>query len=58
MIKSKFSGTIRSKNKIAQINELLIKILAHNICVVIQEVNELGIKAEFSLEQTREINNQ
>ena len=55
MIKSKFSGAIRSKNKIAQINELLIKVLAHNICVVIQEINELGVKAEFSLEQTREI---
>ncbi len=24
-------------------------------CVVIQEINELGVKAEFNLEQTREI---
>jgi len=39
----------------AQFNEMLIKVLAHNICVVIQEINELGVKAEFSLEQTREI---
>ncbi|MBS3076529.1 transposase [Candidatus Pacearchaeota archaeon] len=55
MIKSKFSGAIKSKNKTAQINELLLKILCHNICVVIQEVNELGIKSEFVLEQTREV---
>ena len=39
----------------AQINELLIKVICHNICVVIQEVNELGVKAEFGLEQTREV---
>jgi len=52
MIKAKFGGAIRSKKETAQINEVLIKILAHNICVVIQEVNELGVKAEFSLEVT------
>jgi len=34
---------------------LLLKILCHNICVVIQEVCELGIKAEFCVEQTKEI---
>jgi len=55
MIKSKFSGTIRSKKETAQINELLVKVLAHNICVVIQEVNELGLKAEFKIEETKEI---
>ncbi len=51
MIKSKFKADIKSKKKRAQINELLIKILCHNICVVIQEVNELGIKARFKLEE-------
>lgn len=55
MIKTKFSGAIKSKKETAQINEVLIKILAHNICVVIQEVNELGVKAEFCLEETREV---
>lgn len=55
MIKTKFGGNIKSKKQTAQINELLMKVLCHNICVVIQEVNELGIKAEFNLEQTREI---
>ena len=55
MIKSKFKAEIKSKKKKAQINELLIKILCHNICCVIQEVNELGIKAEFKMEEALEI---
>lgn len=55
MIKSKFKADIKSKKKKAQINELLIKILCHNVCVVIQEVNELGIRAEFKMEEALEI---
>jgi len=42
MIKSKFGSRLRSKDKTAQINELLAKVLCHNICVVIQEMHELG----------------
>ena len=55
MIKTKFGDSIKSKKETAQINELLVKVLCHNIVCVIHEVCELGIKAEFSLEQTREI---
>jgi transposase len=51
MIKTKFKDNLRSKTKTAQVNELLCKILAHNICVVIQEVNELGLKGEFIVEE-------
>jgi len=47
MIKTKFKDNLRSKNKQSQINELLCKILCHNLCVIIQEVNELGIKSKF-----------
>ena len=47
MIKSKFKDNVRSKDKVAQLNEVLLKILCHNICVVIQEVHELGIDANF-----------
>jgi transposase len=47
MIKTKFRDNLRSKTKTAQINELLCKILCHNICVVIQEMNELGITPNF-----------
>lgn len=53
MIKTKFKDNLRSKNKTAQVNELLLKILCHNICVVIQEISELGIKKEFVLEHTK-----
>lgn len=55
MIKIKFKDNLRSKSKTAQINELLLKILCHNICVIIQEINELGLKAKFSLENTRSL---
>ena len=51
MIKTKFKDNLRSKSKTAQVNELLCKILCHNICVVIQEMNELGIKGEFVIEE-------
>jgi len=47
MIKSKFGDSIRSKKETAQINEVLLKILCHNICVIIQEVHELGIEPNF-----------
>jgi hypothetical protein len=47
MIKSKFRDSIRSKTKTAQINEVLLKILCHNICVIIEEINELGIEPNF-----------
>jgi len=46
MIKSKFGGNVRSKGDRAQINEVLAKILCHNICVLIQSMFEFGI--EFS----------
>lgn len=51
MIKSKFKDNLRSKSKVAQVNELLLKILCHNLCVVIQEINELGLKGEFVVGQ-------
>ena len=47
MIKAKFGDSLRSKTKTAQINEALCKILAHNICCLIQSMYELNIKPEF-----------
>lgn len=47
MIKSKFGARVRSKIWTAQLNEVLCKIIAHNICCVIMETNELGIKTDF-----------
>lgn len=47
MIKTKFSGSVRSKSPVAQVNEVLCKVLCHNICVLIQSIYELGIEATF-----------
>ena len=44
MIKAKFGGKVRSKNPVAQMNEVLAKILCHNICVLIQAMFELGVE--------------
>ncbi|MHB1830265.1 MAG: transposase [Candidatus Micrarchaeaceae archaeon] len=44
MIKSKFGDFVRSKDSTARINEVLLKVLCHNIVVLIHEMNELGIK--------------
>jgi hypothetical protein len=47
MIKAKFGDGLCSKTKTAQVNEALCKILAHNICCLIQSMYELNIKPEF-----------
>lgn len=51
MIKTKFGDKIRSRTDAARVNEVLCKILCHNICVVIRSMYELGIKPDFT--QTR-----
>ena len=48
MIKSKFGDSVKSKTWTAQVNEVLCKVICHNICVVIQEMFELGIKPNFN----------
>ena len=50
MIKSKFGERLRSKTSTAQVNEALTKVLAHNLCVVIQSMYELNITPEFMSE--------
>jgi transposase len=47
MIKRKFGERLRTKTETAQKNELLCKILCHNLCVVIQSMYELGITVAF-----------
>ena len=47
MMKRKFGDFVRSKTDIAMTNEVLCKVLCHNIVVVIHEMHELGITAEF-----------
>jgi transposase len=47
MVKTKFGDSVRSKEWTSQVNEVLLKVLCHNICVVIQEMYELGIEPNF-----------
>ncbi len=47
MMKAKFGDRLRSKTDVAQVNEMLLKILCHNVCVVIQSMYELGIEPDF-----------
>jgi transposase len=49
MIKAKFGERLRSKTETAQINEVLCKVLCHNLCCVIQSMYELGIDVDFGV---------
>ncbi len=51
MVKAKFGDSIRSKTDTAMKNEVLCKLLAHNICCVIMSQLELGIETTFWPEQ-------
>ncbi len=46
MIKSKFGNYVRSNEWTAQVNEVLLKVLCHNITVIIHEIYELGISQD------------
>ncbi len=50
MIKAKFGASVRAKTPVAQVNEVLCKVLCHNICVLIQSTLELGIEPVFDME--------
>ena len=43
MIKSKFGESLRSKSEIGQFNEVLCKVIAHNLVCVIHAMHELGL---------------
>jgi hypothetical protein len=47
MVKRKFGDAVRSKTDTAIKNEVLAKILCHNVVVVIHEMHELGIDPTF-----------
>ena len=48
MVKSKFGAFIRAKTPNGQVNEALVKVLAHNIVVMTGSIFELGIEPEFN----------
>jgi hypothetical protein len=47
MMKRKFGGYVRSKTDAAMANEVLCKLLCHNLVVLIHEMFELGIEPCF-----------
>jgi len=47
MIKGKFGDSVSSKSDAGQMNEVLCKVIAHNLCVMVQAFYELGIEASF-----------
>lgn len=48
MIKRKFGDSCRCKSERSRTNEILCKVLAHNIAVLIHEIMELKIDVDFS----------
>jgi hypothetical protein len=42
-MKRVFGDTLRSKTPAAQVNELLLKVIAHNIVCVVHSIFELGV---------------
>jgi transposase len=47
MIKRKFGDFVRHKTDVAMTNEILCKVLCHNLCVLNMEEHELGIETVF-----------
>lgn len=47
MIRAKFGSALGSKTYHAQVNALLRKVLAHNLCCLVQAFYELGLDAQF-----------
>lgn len=47
MVKSKFGGAVRSKLPTAQANEVLCKVLCHNLTCIVHAVAEFGIDVDF-----------
>ncbi len=52
MIKAKFRDNVRSRTDVAMKNEVLCKVLCHNICCVIKSHLELGIEPVFWKDET------
>jgi transposase len=47
MIKRKTGDAVRSKTDLAMKNKALCKILAHNVCCLIQAMHEFGVRPDF-----------
>lgn len=47
-MKRKFGDFIRSRTPVAQVNEMLLKVLAHNVVNLIHSMYELGVQIKFA----------
>jgi transposase len=47
MIKRKFGDSVRAKNDLAMRNEVFAKVVCHNLCCLIQSMEEFGIDPNF-----------
>jgi transposase len=52
MLKRKFGASVRSKKPTAQVNEILCKVLCHNLAVLVHSIYELDIAPTFWAETT------
>lgn len=50
MIKARFGQHVKSRNKTGQTNEILCKVLSHNLCVLVQEMFLSNIEIDFNQE--------
>jgi len=44
MMKRKFGGSLRCKSFEVQVNEVLAKVICHNLCVLISAIHEMGLE--------------
>jgi transposase len=51
-VKRKFGGSVRSKLLPAQLNEVLLKCLCHNLSMLVHSIHEMGIEPKFWMPQT------
>lgn len=47
MVKAKFGDSVRSKTDVAMKNEVLAKLVCHNVCCLISAMYELGVDRQF-----------
>lgn len=51
MVKRKFGDGVRSKTDVAMRNEVMAKLVCHNVCYLIAAMYELGVDPQFWQEQ-------
>ena len=47
MVKGKFGEAVNAKSEPGQVNEVLLKFLCHNLCVLVRAMHEQDIRPAF-----------